>query len=147
MARTAGTAKGGRKQEGDSISSFFRQAFTEHPEWLNVKSNDEVFALWLKEHPDVTEVPKNVRQSAANIKTIFRKRHKAEAKEARRAARAGNGAAPRAGKPAPASQLEQLELHIDECITFAKNLDRDALDGVIRRLRDARNDVVVMGSR
>ena len=43
---------------------------------------------------------------------------------------------------APASKLEQLEENIDECLTFAKNLDRTGLESVIHNLRRARNEVV-----
>ena len=43
-----------------------------------------------------------------------------------------------------AQLLETLELQIDDCIIFAKALDRDDLEGVVNSLRQARNAVVVM---
>jgi DNA-binding MurR/RpiR family transcriptional regulator len=41
-----------------------------------------------------------------------------------------------------AQGLEALEEQIDDCLTVAKHMDRDALDDVIRLLRNARNAVV-----
>ena len=38
--------------------------------------------------------------------------------------------------------LESLEEQIDECLTLAKNLDREGLSSVINLLRRARNEVV-----
>ena len=47
-------------------------------------------------------------------------------------------AAPRKG----VRGLESLEEQIDECLTLAKNLDREGLSSVINLLRRARNEVV-----
>ena len=38
--------------------------------------------------------------------------------------------------------FESLEEQIDECLTLAKNLDREGLSSVINLLRRARNEVV-----
>jgi len=38
--------------------------------------------------------------------------------------------------------LDALEEQIDECLTLAKNLDREGLANVIGLLRRARNEVV-----
>jgi hypothetical protein len=50
----------------------------------------------------------------------------------------------RAASPtrAAATLLESLEVQIDECMTFARGLDREGLDEIIARLRRARNEVV-----
>jgi len=83
-----------------------------------------------------------VKQGLANIKSVLRSR-----KRRRRKARAETSAAAPVPTAAPvtrpkASSLETLEDQIDDCLTFAKDLDREELDEVIRTLRRARNTVV-----
>ena len=38
-------------REARTISGYFRQVFKENPKWLEGRSNDEVLARWLKDHP------------------------------------------------------------------------------------------------
>ena len=42
----------------------------------------------------------------------------------------------------PNQGLEALEEQIDECLTMARNLDREELESVIHLLRRARNEIV-----
>jgi hypothetical protein len=125
-----------RARGGESISGYFRTVFRERPDWLHSKSNDALRARWLADHPGETEVPKRVLQNLANVKSLLRKKGR-KRKAAKAGLRRGEGL------PRPVSRgLEGLEEYIDECLTMARNLDREGLDDVIRMLRRARNDVV-----
>ena len=124
-------------------SGYFRKVFRENPKWLEGRSNDEVLARWLKDHPGEKEVPKRVKQNLSNVKSNLRqaerKKSGAPKKEGRPAEpTAAPAAAPRKG----VRGLETLEEQIDECMTLAKNLDREGLSSVINLLRRARNEVV-----
>jgi hypothetical protein len=132
-------------QEGESVAGYFRKIFKENPKLLKQRSNDELFQRWLVDHPGHSVVPKQVRTGLQNIKSVLRSKRKK-----RKGARPGpeGGAAPAAGaqpptRRAPAKGLEQLEEHIDECLSLAKTTDREALGDVIALLRRARNAVVV----
>jgi hypothetical protein len=136
-------AKGGEGQtnNGESVSAYFRKVFQESPKLLKTRSNDEVLRRWLKDHPGETAVPPQVRNSLMNVKSLLRKRgrKRARAQEEERERATGVKAAP---GTKVASALEELEEHIDDCLTVAKMMDRDGLDHVIRLLRQARNEVV-----
>ena len=144
----AATEQENGQPEGENISGYFRQVFKENPKWLEGRSNDEVLARWLKDHPGEKEVPKRVKQNLSNVKSILRqaerKKSGAPKKESRPAEpTAAVAAAPRKG----VRGLETLEEQIDECMTLAKNLDREGLSSVINLLRRARNEVVwIMGA-
>lgn len=126
----------------ESVMGYFRRLFQENPSWLRDRSNDKVIERWLADHPGETEMPRNVRNTMANLKSSLRKKQRGKA----RRAKAGDG--PLAANQAviaprqAARGLEGLEVQIDECLTLAKNLDREGLDGVIKLLRRARNEVV-----
>jgi len=133
-----------------SVSSIFRAIYEADLSLLGLPTNDEIY----KRYMDKTgqEVNDKAKQINANSKSILRKEHGVSkgspAKPAPRKASAG----PAVARPSPvkaeskvhasASSLEQLEENIDECLTFAKNLDRAALASVINHLRIARNEVV-----
>ena len=129
---------GRKKKKKESISGYFRRVFREQPDLLNAPSNDVLLEMWLKDHPSHSKVPPRVRQNLANVKSLLRKKE-----------REGP-----AGKPvlttvvvtapveAAANGMEQLEEYIDDCLTTARNLDREGLESVIRLLRRARNEVV-----
>ena len=93
-------------------------------------------------------MPKRVKQNLSNVKSNLRqaerKKSGAPKKESRPAEpTAALAAAPRKG----VRGLESLEEQIDECLTLAKNLDREGLSSVIILLRRARNEVVwIMGA-
>ena len=124
--------------KGESVMGYFRVVFKENPKWLKQRSNDAVLQRWLRDHPNFTEVPKSVKSTLANIKSVLR--HKRRGKKARAAAAAAS-----VGRPAKAPVyrgLELLEVQIDDCLNAARNLDSDGLADVIRALRFARNKVV-----
>jgi DNA-binding MurR/RpiR family transcriptional regulator len=87
-------------------------------------------------------VPDSVKSSLSNIKSVLRskKRKRRKAKAAAAAIAAGPVAV--AVKQPKTSVLETLEEQIDDCLTAARNLDKEGLEEVIRLLRKARNVVV-----
>ena len=70
-----------------------------------------------------------------------KKRRRRRAKEETGGAVAVARAAP-VLRPTGARGLEALEIQIDDCLSYAKNLDRDGLADIIAWLRRARNTVV-----
>src|SRR5262249_22680582 len=129
-----------------TISGYFRQVFDERPEWLRQKSNNEILARYRADHgmAEDQELPKSVRNTLANLKSVLRKKHRIKVrKAARKAGQKGSpdravAAAPRPGR----RTMEALEEQIDDCMTLAWNLDREGLHDVIRHLRAARREVV-----
>ena len=141
MAKGKGDKAAGKPDEGESVSGYFRKVFAEDPKLLKSRSNEELLRRWLADHPGEKEVPNRVKNSLMNVKSILRKRgrRRGNRQEAQRLQAAGV-------TPTPARRigrgLEELEEHIDECLTVAKIIDRQGLGQVIRLLRQARNEVV-----
>jgi hypothetical protein len=152
MAKMKPQANSSSKSEtkADGVAPYFRGIFEANQKLLKSRSNKEVLAQWLTDHPGHSEIPKNVKTGLANLKSVMRK---ALRKKRGRVAAAGAVG----GKPVtktkyaamqilstnPAdTSLEHLELLIDECLTVAKTLDRIGLGKVIMLLRNARNGVV-----
>jgi hypothetical protein len=132
---------GGNASGEETVSGYFRKIFEENPKLLKSRSNEELLRRWLADHPGEKEVPERVKQGLSNVKSVMRKRGR---KRGRRPAATQNHTGEAAATPTrrPARGLEQLEEQIDECLTAAKNLDREGLEHVIRLLRQARNEVV-----
>jgi hypothetical protein len=131
--------------EGETVAGYFRKIFKENPKLLKQRSNDELFRRWLADHPGHSAVPKQVRTGLQNIKSVLRSK-RSKQKGARPEPAGGappTAVAQRPPRRAPAKGLEQLEEHIDECLSLAKTTDREALGDVIALLRRARNAVVV----
>jgi hypothetical protein len=130
---------------GETTSGYFRRIFKENPSLLVSKSNSELLSRWLADHPGHKEVPKNVQGNMSNVKSLLRKKKRKKLgrpKKVEQAAQVGIvSAQPTPIRVAPKG-LEALEEQIDDCLTFAKKLDRDGLDEVIRLLRKGRNAVV-----
>ncbi len=127
---------------GEGITAYFRRVFEENPKWLDARSNDEVVARWLKDHPGEKEAPGRVKKNLANVKSELRKKLR---KKPGRPKNENVSAEPTAAAAVPRKGvrgLETLEDQIDECLTLAKNLDREGLSSVINLLRRARNEVV-----
>jgi two-component sensor histidine kinase len=140
MAKVNSRSKqmGRRPAEGESISGYFRMVFKENPALLHSRSNDVLLERWLKDHPWAKEVPARVKQNLANIKSILRKK----SRKKKITGGATEPAAPTTLRSVPSRGLESLEGSIDDCLTKAKNLDRESLDSIIKLLRRARNEVV-----
>ena len=126
-----------KRGSGDNVSGYFRRILEERRDLLKGRSNDELYKMWLKDHPGVKEVPLNVKQGLSNVKSNMR--HKKKGKQ-RAAAAMANGVAPKAR--VPAAVLERLEVDIDNCLSYARSFGEEALKDVARELRKARNAVV-----
>jgi hypothetical protein len=141
MAKPKDGRADGKLNGGESASGYFRKVFAENPKLLQSRSNEELIRRWLSDHPGEKEVPDRVKNILMNVKSILRKtgRKRGRRQEEKRQQAAGV-------TPAPARRLarglEELEEHIDECLTVARIIDREGLDHVIRLLRQARNEVV-----
>ena len=150
MAKRTQTADAAAGQDngkagGETVSGYFRRVFAENPKWLGTRSNDDVLARWLKDHPGETAVPEKVRQNLSNVKSLLRKTHRKKPGRPKNESplrRADLRACARCAARRGARGLESLEEQIDECLTLAKNLDREGLSSVINLLRRARNEVV-----
>jgi hypothetical protein len=126
---------------GESTAGYFRRVFGEHPEWLAGKSNADVLARWLADHPGHAEVPEKIKQNLANIKSVLSKQGRK--KRGRRKKEPQPAAAAAVTAPRKSVRgLESLELAIDDCLTRARQMDREGLADVIGLLRQARNAVV-----
>jgi hypothetical protein len=127
-----------RRSKGkESVSGYFRKIFAQHPELLDSKSNQVLVERWKADH-GASAMPNPIRSNLANLKSLLRKRR-----------RLGLSIGGQTATPAAASVrsranngLETLEEQIDDCLSFAKNLDRAGLGEVIDLLRIARNKVV-----
>jgi hypothetical protein len=126
----------------ETTAGYFRKVFAQHPEWLAGKSNADVLARWLADHPGHAEVPEKIKQNLANIKSILRKQGR---KKPGRRKKEQPGETTAAVVSAPRKSvrgLESLELAIDDCLTTARKMDKEGLADVITLLRQARNAVV-----
>jgi hypothetical protein len=143
MAKKAESNQPGNgKNGGETVAGYFRTIFKQNPQLLKGKSNKELLDRWLKDHPDQKEVPKNVKASLSNLKSVLRSKRRTRVAE-----RAEDRQAP--GKrthvdtvPTGSTELEALEHQIDECLIQAKTMNRKGLENVISHLRLARNMVV-----
>jgi hypothetical protein len=119
----------------ESVAGYFRKVFAENPRLLRGRSNKELLDRWLQDHPGHKEVPAKVKANLSNVKSVLRKK-------ARKGGRPKKAAVAPAASSSEVSPLERLEERIDDCLSFAKSLDRRQLGHVISLLRQARNIVV-----
>ena len=133
-----------KKRKGENLSGYFRKLFQEHPHWLHEKSNDLVLAQYREDHglsPDKA-LEASVRNNLANLKSKVRREEREGAGAGTTGPRAARGPGLPAEVPSGNDRMAVLEEAIDECLTLAKNLDREGLGHVINLLRRARNAVV-----
>ncbi len=129
--------------KGESISGYFRRVFEANPKWLAARSNSEVLAQWLLDHPGEIEVPDRVRQNLSNVKSVLRHQLRRKPGRPRKDSLPAETAAVSTEAPRKSARgLDGLEEQIDECLSLAKHLDREGLTNVIGLLRRARNEVV-----
>jgi hypothetical protein len=129
--------------QGESISGYFRKVFAANPQWLDSRSNDAVLAQWLADHPGETEVPGKVKQNLSNIKSVLRKKGRKKRGRPKKESLPVQSAPVSTETPRkPIKGLDALEEQIDDCLSYAKHLDREGLADVINLLRRARNGVV-----
>src|SRR3712207_5174902 len=120
-------AKVRKRKAGNSSYSYFRTLFEQNPEWLNSKSNDLIIARYRTDHglADDAEIEKSVKNNLANLKSVMRKKSRKGASAS--AGNASGGGMTGSGRGKSANRLEALEEMIDECLTLAKNNDREGL--------------------
>lgn len=135
-----------KARSGESVARYFRTIFEENPGLLKGKSNQKLLDRWLTDHPDQTEVPKKVKASLSNIKSVLRSkgRRKGKTKEASAGKETHGMIAVASARPKKTHALEMLEEQIDDCLRSARNLENESLASVITLLRRARNEVVWM---
>lgn len=127
----------------ENTSAFFREIFKQQPVLLRGRSNKAILKKWLKDHPGQTEVPKQVKQNLANIKSVLRSKKRGKVASRKQAALPAEEQQSKVKKvPTGKKPLERLEFQIDEAMILAKTIDRDRLASVIDHLRSARNEVV-----
>lgn len=126
-----------RGESNSSVMGYFRKIFTDRPDLLNTRSNDEVTRLWLLDHPEHTELPKSVRNSLANLKSLMRKKLRQNRLQMARMNHSDGK-----NHQHPVKSLEVLESQIDDALTLARLLNREDLAHVVKLLHRARNEVV-----
>jgi hypothetical protein len=129
------------RRQGDSIGGYFTDVFTRHPEFLRERKNDKLFEQWKKDHPGKA-LTQQIRNIAANVKSKTKTRLRIGKPGRKPKAAAVAAAAPRPARASSAGNLEKLELHIDECLSMARQLDEEAMSDIVKNLRVARNEVV-----
>ena len=132
-------AKRRRGRKKKSLSGYFKTVIQENPHWLDgVGTNKLILERFQTDYPN-KPITGKIRANLANVKSVLRrdkrKRGGVRVSPHLLAARSMPGFA-------GSRSLAGLEEYIDECLTLAKNLDRDGLAHVIRLLRNARNEVV-----
>lgn len=134
-------------EEGnETIGQWFRRRAALNPKYLGEGRgvNSMIYADWAADHPGEELTPR-IRAYIANVKSIERgkqrkrKRQLGKTSEGQKAVHNALGTG--------GSKLERLEEGIDDCLSLAKGLDREGLDEVIKLLRRARNEVVIMMGR
>ena len=142
MAKKSKSAAQTPSNNGESIAGYFRKVFAETPKLLKTRSNAKLLERWLADHPGEKKVPDSVKTSLSNIKSVLRsKKRKRRTAKATAAEIAASPVAVAVKKP-KTTILETLEEQIDDCLTAARNLDKDGLEEGIRLRRKARNAVV-----
>jgi hypothetical protein len=127
----------GKRRRGNR-SAYYRQLFTDHPDWLAGTTNMPVVEQWQKDHPG-KEMSQRDKQAMANVKSNMRSAGHGGKKRGRRLLRKLTAAGQRTGN----STLVGLEMMIDDCLSLARQMDPTGLEHVIKSLRRARNDVVL----
>jgi hypothetical protein len=145
MAKVGRPKKVIQAESGETSSGYFRRVFKENPKLLVTRSNEELMARWVADHPGHKAMPPKVQGHMSNVKSLLRKKGRKKLGRPKKVEQDGAVQAvstqPKPTRIAPKG-LEALEERIDDCLTVAKHMDREGLDDVIRLLRNARNAVV-----
>lgn len=137
----AKTAKRKSSKTGSaSMSAWCRQLFTQRPDLLNTRSNDEILALWLADNPGHVTPPTSIKNVVTNIKS-----------ELRRGRRGGMGGGNGAGFRTPTAPvagmgggtilrgvLTGIHANITAGLLVAKATDPTGLAPVVQDLENAR---------
>jgi len=123
-----------RRRRGNSVRAWFKEQYDAHPELLDVRENDTILNQWMELNKK-TEVPDSIRANLASLKSKMR--------SDKRGNKPGPKKANRVAASSVAGEIDKLEVMIDGCITFARNLQVDKLDEVIKHLRRGRAQIMV----
>jgi hypothetical protein len=138
------------KAKEESKSAIFRRLYETNLDLLKVPGYDELFRMYQAEDSS-RKVGTSERQVAANVKSRLRSDHKIRGRRRGRRGRArmANGAV------APVMMTPQrvgaahlaLEDAIDDCIFLARRMDAVRFADVVRLLKRARNQLIVMTAK
>lgn len=135
-----------RKRSKNSARAWFVEAFNSHPEWLALKSNDQLVAAWEAAHGKA--MPGNIRASMATVKSTMRSERNLtvprKGKKPGRKKGAVSAAAPKATPESAVAGLEALEKAIDKALVMVKELNVKGLDRVRKHLRIAQAYIVLL---
>lgn len=133
-----------RVKEQNSNRSYFKEVYTKNPGWLKSKSNEEIYAQWLADHPG-KELTASIKSGISNIKSELRnnRRRRSSASRHSNGSSSDRYAFPRRRVGRPRGSLNNLEIMIDEAILLAHKMDSRGLSKVIDNLRVARNKVIL----
>ena len=136
------------KAKEESKSSVFRRIYESNLELLKVPGYDELFRVYQAEDGS-RKIGVSERQVAANVKSTLRAKHKIRGRRRGRRARLANGAvAPVIMTPQRVGAAHlALEDAIDDCIFLARRMDAVRFVDVVRMLKRARNQLIVMTAK
>jgi|SRR4051812_26285959 hypothetical protein len=137
------------KAGAESKSAVFKRLFESNKEWLKVPSIDEVLKKFEAETGrSATDKDRGV---AANVKSRLRKQLGMRGRRGRRGRRpgrpVGSGAMALAVAAPRISAALALEDAIEDCIYLARKMESERLADVIRLLRRARNQLVLVSAK
>lgn len=145
-----------KSQSGENKTAYFKQLFEENPEWLKLTSNKDVYDRWKADH-NGEEMSQNDKATMANVKSVLRKKEGIQVKKAKKGGRkkasasasASTSKAPKATAPSTTRRIgvgdaEKLEHVIDDALSLARTMNVDGIDTIIKHLRKARNNIVLM---
>jgi hypothetical protein len=136
-------AKAKDNAPGESIQGYFKRILKENPKLLKGRSNEELLRRWQEDHKGqklTNSVKAGLQNAKSGLRSRRRKRRAVKQASGQPAEVADMHPLPKVAKPS--HKLELLEEQIDDCLSLAKNLDREGPGEVIRLLRGARNKVV-----
>ncbi len=137
------------KAKGESKSAVFRRLYESKLDLLKVPGYDELFRLYQAEDSS-RKIGTSERQVAANVKSRLRKEHKfRRRRRGGRRARSANGAvAPVMTGPQRVGAAHlALEDAIDDCIFLARRMDATRFEDIVRLLKKARNQLIIMTAK
>lgn len=118
-------------------ADYWREYFRKNKHRLRIRSNQHAWDTYLADHPGQKSVPEKWQMALGNMKGELRSRLRSrkpiESTEAPQ-----NGSRPRLSE----TQLERLEVAIDQVIITAASIDPERLDKTLRLLRAARRCVL-----
>src|SRR5262245_1385294 len=138
------------KAKPESKSAVFRRLYESNLHLLKVPGYDELFKMYQTEDSS-RKVGVSERQVAANVKSRLRSDHKIRGRRrgrrGRRARMANGAVAPEMMAPQRVGAHLALEDAIDDCIFLARKMDAIRLEDVVRLLKRARNQLIVMTAK